>query len=101
MKWILPIFIALIVIYWATAKDRSANALIESIASDFRSKGPNPFEIEGFRMGHSGHRGHRGHSGHRGHRGGYSSGGNYGGSSWYWLPWYWPIWYSDEISMYP
>ena len=55
MKWILPIFIALIVIYWATAKDRSANALIESIASDFRSKGPNPFEIEGFRLGCSGY----------------------------------------------
>jgi len=51
MKWIVPIFIALIAIYWFTAKDRSANALIESIASDFRSKGPNPFEIEGFRLG--------------------------------------------------
>jgi len=50
MKWIVPIFIVLIIIYWVTAKDKSANALIESIASDFRSKGPNPFEIEGFRL---------------------------------------------------
>lgn len=51
MKWIIPIFIVLIVVYWATAKDRSVDALIESIASDFRSKGPNPFEVEGFRLG--------------------------------------------------
>ena len=50
MKWIIPIFIVLIVVYWATAKDRSVDALIESIASDFRSKGPNPFEVEGFRL---------------------------------------------------
>ena len=49
MKWIVPIFIALIALYWFTAKDRSADALIESIATDFRSKGPNPFEVEGFR----------------------------------------------------
>jgi hypothetical protein len=49
MKWIVPIFIALIAIYWFTAKDQSVNALVESIASDFRSKGPNPFEVEGFR----------------------------------------------------
>jgi len=49
MKWIVPIFIALIAIYWFTAKDRSANALIESIASDFRSKIPSPFEVEVFR----------------------------------------------------
>jgi hypothetical protein len=51
MKWIVPIFIALIAIYWFTAKDRSIDALIESIASDFRSKIPSPFEVEGFRLG--------------------------------------------------
>jgi len=50
MKWIVPILIVLIAVYWFTAKDRSVDALIESIASDFRSKGPNPFEIEGFRL---------------------------------------------------
>lgn len=50
MKWIAPVFIALILIYWFTAKDRSVDALIESIASDFRSKIPNPFEVEGFRL---------------------------------------------------
>jgi hypothetical protein len=49
MKWIVPIFIALIAIFWFTAKDRSVDALIESIASDFRSKIPSPFEVEGFR----------------------------------------------------
>ena len=50
MKWIVPILIVLIGLYWFTAKDRSSDALIESIASDFRSKGPNPFEVEGFRL---------------------------------------------------
>ena len=58
MKWIVPIFIVLIALYWFTAKDRSVDALIESIASDFRSKVPNPFEVEGFRLGKSGHSGH-------------------------------------------
>ena len=55
MKWIVPILIVLIGLYWFTAKDRSSDALIESIASDFRSKVPNPFEVEGFRLGKSGH----------------------------------------------
>lgn len=58
MKWIVPILIVLIGLYWFTAKDRSVNALIESIASDFRSKVPNPFEVEGFRLGKSGHSGY-------------------------------------------
>lgn len=51
MKWIVPILIVLIGLYWFTAKDRSVDALIESIASDFRSKVPNPFEVEGFCLG--------------------------------------------------
>ena len=58
MKWIIPILIVLIGLYWFTAKDRSVDALIESIASDFRSKVPNPFEVEGFRLGKSGHSDH-------------------------------------------
>jgi hypothetical protein len=98
MKWILPVFLLLIGIFWFTAKDRSISAMIESIVSDFRSKGPGPFEIESFRSG--GHSG--GHSGGRsggrsgGHYGNY--GGNYGGS---WWPWYWP-WYNYPVELiYP
>lgn len=55
MYWLLLVFITLVAVFWFTSKDRSPTAMIESIVSDFRSKGPDPFDIEGFR-GH-GHRG--------------------------------------------
>jgi len=48
MYWLLLSFIILVAIFWFTSKDRSPAAMVESIVSDFRSKGPDPFEIEAF-----------------------------------------------------
>jgi len=85
MYWLLLSFITLVAVFWFTSKDRSPAAMIESIVSDFRSKGPGPFELEAFRGG--GHGGHGGHRGDHGGHGGYRA-GSYGGSSGSWWPWY-------------
>ena len=96
MYWLLLSFITLVVVFWFTSKDRSPAAMIESIVSDFRSKGPGPFELEAFRgSGHGGHGGHGGYGGygHGGGRWGGRWGGGYGGGyGGGWWPWYWP-WY--------
>jgi len=111
------ISVVLIFLFWATSKDRSVHGMIDSIASDFKSVGPNPLEIkESFHGGNGG--GHGGHGGlggghgglggghgglgggHRGGHGGLRGGygrryinvGSGGGSGWDrgWLwPWYW------------
>jgi hypothetical protein len=61
MKWfILPIaFSVLIFLYWLTSKDRSVNAVVDSIASDFKSIDPNPLATaEAFHSyGYSGYSG--------------------------------------------
>lgn len=48
MYWLLLVFIILVAVFWFTSKDRSPAAMVESIVSDFRSKGPDPFEVEAF-----------------------------------------------------
>jgi len=74
MLWLL-IATILVFLYWLTSKDRSLSAMTESIATDFRSTIPSPFDAkEGFRgSGGSGHGGR--------HGGGYGGrhGGGYGG----------------------
>jgi hypothetical protein len=45
MIWLL-IAILLVFLYWLTSKDRSLSAMTESIAADFRSTIPSPFDAK-------------------------------------------------------
>lgn len=42
MKWFIVIIVILFVTFWYTSKDRSMNAMIDSIVRDFELKTPNP-----------------------------------------------------------
>jgi len=121
MKWLL-ISAVLVFLFWLTSKDRSVHGMVDSIASDFKSVGPNPLEMrEGFHGtgGHGGHGGGHGgshggshgggHSGGHGgvyrSHGGYRSvgGGSYrsiGSGGWGW-PWYWWPFYTIYDTDYP
>lgn len=95
MKWFIVIIVILFATFWYTSKDRSMNAMIDSILHDFESKTPNPLAAQEAFRGHGIHGG--GHSRHFGkhHEGKYgyryykNISGSTGSTGW---PYWWPTW---------
>jgi hypothetical protein len=81
MKWFIVIIVILFAIFWYTSKDRSMNAMIDSIMRDFESKTPNPLTAqEAFRSRDHAWKQHEGTYGYRYYE---------RSSEW---PYWWPRW---------
>lgn len=92
MKWFIVIIVILFATFWYTSKDRSMNAMIDSILHDFESKTPNPLAAQEAFRGHGGHTGrHFGkhHEGKYGYRYYKNISGSTGSTGW---PYWWPTW---------